>query len=76
MRASEDGLIVHVEAGTAATLDTYKAAITARVTRIGRRDGLAVTWSSSVEPRDSRGTDSSPGTSAGRPGVGWWRRLG
>jgi hypothetical protein len=75
MEASGDALTLHVEADTAASLDTLAEAITARVTKIGRRDGLTVTWSSSVEPRDSRGAVSSPGTPAARPGAGWWRRL-
>lgn len=44
LEAGHDGLRLRVEAGQPADLERLKSAITARITKIGRRDRLSVTW--------------------------------
>lgn len=51
LTAGSEALVLRVEAETAASLEQLTAAITARIAKIGRRDGLKVTWSASgVQP--------------------------
>ena len=59
LQAHEDALVLRVEAEEAATLERLKEAIAARIAKIGRRDGLAVTWSSPADPQ-ARAGQSAP----------------
>lgn len=77
LRADGDALLLRVEAEDPASLDRLKDAIAARITKIGRRDGLAVEW------HDSEGQDAhdapdraSHGRGRGPGGRRWWRRIG
>jgi hypothetical protein len=82
LRAVADALVLRVEADDRATLERLRNAITARITKIGRRDGLTVTWqeledhdaddrSDGIRDEKSRRV-AGAGTGTGR----WWRRLG
>lgn len=44
LQATEDSLILRAEAGSQEQLERIKEGIAARLQRIGRHDGLAVTW--------------------------------
>jgi hypothetical protein len=75
LQAAVDALVLRVEADDPASLERLKDAITARITKIGRRDGLAVTWHA-IDDHDAH--DRSGGTHGERSGRGtgtrrWWR---
>jgi hypothetical protein len=55
LQAHQDALVLRVEADDAAALERLKAAIAARIAKIGRRDGLAVAWSSPADTHDGPG---------------------
>jgi hypothetical protein len=44
LRATPDGLILRAEADSAEQLERIEEGVASRLRRIGRRDGLAVTW--------------------------------
>ena len=44
LEATPDALLLRVEADDPAALDRLKAAISARIAKIGRRDALTVEW--------------------------------
>jgi hypothetical protein len=50
LEARTDGLHLRVEAHQPADLERLKSAITVRITKIGRRDGLSVSWAEPYEP--------------------------
>lgn len=79
--AADDALVLRVTAHDDAALDRLKAAIAARIAKIGRRDGLSVVWSPPADTRDENvHTPPPPGAAnrtAARPSrPGWWRRHG
>ena len=53
LHADADALLLRVEAEDSAALERLKDAITARITKIGRRDGLTVTWHEGLEDGES-----------------------
>lgn len=77
LQAHEDALL-RVEAEEAAALERLKGAIAARIAKIGRRDGLAVIWSSAADPDERHGPAAGTGVRWPRRvgGRGWWRRIG
>jgi hypothetical protein len=78
LEAQEDALVLRVDAEEAAALERLKEAIAARITKIGRRDGLAVTWSSPADPDERHGLAAGARVRFPRQGGGqrWWRRIG
>ena len=78
LQAHEDALVLRVEAQEAASLERLKAAIAARITKIGRRDGLAVIWSSPADPDERHGPANGAGVRLPRRGGGQgrWRGIG
>jgi hypothetical protein len=75
LQAHEDALVLRVEAEEAAALERLKEAIAARITKIGRRDGLAVTWSSPADP-DGPAAGAEVRFPRRGGGRGWWRGIG
>lgn len=77
---SADGLILRVEAVDGAALEKLKAAIAARIAKIGRRDGLQVAWHDIQDPRTHDGPGQPSDARADAvlaPGRRrWWRRAG
>jgi len=78
LRADPDALLLLVEADDPAALKRLTDAIAARITKIGRRDGLTVAWHE-AGGQDSHG--ESGGGDAEGPGSGpdrrrRWRRTG
>lgn len=75
VQAHRDALVLRVEADDIAALERLTSAISARIAKIGRRDGLTATWSS-----PAGGHSPAAGSGGRRPrrnGVAArWRRLG
>jgi hypothetical protein len=75
LEAVDGALVLRVEADGAAALERLKAAIAARIEKVGRRDGLAVVWSSPESPHDDHGNGAGgAGAAPRRPGRRPWRR--
>ncbi|MEU2334686.1 DUF2218 domain-containing protein [Streptomyces sp. NPDC013172] len=75
LRATADMLVLRVEADDEDTLRRLQNGIAGRIEKIGRRDGLAVTWRPLRAPEDApseaAGTAHVPGAGAGkRRGLG------
>ncbi|MER6357217.1 DUF2218 domain-containing protein [Streptomyces sp. NPDC001634] len=64
--ASSDALTVHVEADDEETLQRLQNGITGRIEKIGRRDGLKVTWQERPPSPSAAPTDETP-YAAGAP---------
>lgn len=77
LEAGPDALMLRVEADDAAALERLTTAISTRIAKIGRRDGLRVAWHS-AEDRDARDHPDDVGAleRGQRAGGRWWRRIG
>jgi len=77
LEANHDALVLRVEADDPAALERLKAAIAARIAKIGRRDELTVVWRCSEVP-GSDGGPNGAGTveQVQRTGGRRWRRIG
>lgn len=66
--ATDEKLVLEAEAATHEDLERIQDGVGRRLTQIGRRDGLAVTWSATAgEPHEAGATD----VAAGRRTHGW-----
>src|SRR5215469_5086175 len=66
LQATDDSLILRAEADRHEQLERIKEAIAARLHRIGRRDGLAVTWQPAPHHSNRDGqADNEPALGAG-----------
>ncbi len=77
LEATVDALVLRVEAEDGRALERLTDAISARIAKIGRRDGLCVEWSRS----DAPGHGEEPGVGGAAAAVGSdprrrWRRAG
>jgi hypothetical protein len=78
LQGHKDALVLRVEADEAAALERLKSSIAARIAKIGRRDGLAVVWSSPADPHDGHGPAAGAGAQSPQRDGGqtWWPRIG
>lgn len=83
--ADADSLLLQVEADDPAALERLKVAVTARIAKIGRRDGLTVRWHETTgqETSDTSNGDTGQGNGGNSCGSDgdpsrrrWWRRAG
>ncbi|HEV2639072.1 MAG TPA: DUF2218 domain-containing protein [Actinocrinis sp.] len=83
LQAAPDALVLQVEADNPLALEQLKNAIAARITKIGRRDGLTVAWHEPAgrkphdEPDAASDVSPEPGPGPHRQRSQWpWRRIG
>lgn len=78
LEASADALVLRVEAEDPAALERLTNAISARIAKIGRRDGLTVDWHCPDDPGGPGGPDrgQAPANTPAPARRRWWRRIG